>query len=188
VLVAIVGGANVYIVAATAGDIVDLEQAPRKPAAIVLGNLVFPDGRVSVDLQPRVETALALYRAGKVERIFLSGLAIPAQGYDEAAEMATWLAQRGVPRAALILDREGYRTVATMANAARNGVTDALICTQGYHLPRSVFIARRAGIRAIGVRPQAPLGWARMLRALSREAPARTEALVEVWLRGVRTD
>lgn len=187
-LVVIVGGANLYIVAATAADIVGVAEAPRRPVAIVLGNLVYPNGHVSMDLRPRVQTALELYQAGKVERIFLSGLAIPSQSYDEPAEMATWLERRGVPRSAMILDREGYRTVATMANAARNGLVDALICTQPYHLPRAVYIARHAGIRALGVTPAIPLPLRTTLHALTREAPARTEAIVEVALRGVRTD
>jgi SanA protein len=188
VLVAVVGGTNVYMVAATSGDIVGVPEAPKKPVAIVLGNFVFPDGRLSTDLLPRVQTALELYEAGKVERIFLSGLAMSAQRYDEAAAMAAWLELRGVPRSALILDREGYRTMATMANAARNGLLDALVCTQPYHLPRAVYIARRAGIRAIGVTPTTPLSLRTTARALMREAPARTEALVEVALRGVRPD
>lgn len=186
VLVVSLTAANVYMVAVTSSDIVGLAEAPRRPVAIVLGNLVFPRGGVSQDLRPRVETALELFRAGKVERIFLSGLTIQSQDYDEAAEMATWLERRGVPRAAMILDREGYRTAATMANAARNGFVDALICTQNYHLPRAVYIARHAGIRAIGVAPAARMGVGRLLRALWREAPARTEALVEIALRGVR--
>lgn len=185
VLVVSLTAANVYMVGVTSSDIVSVAEAPRRPVAIVLGNLVFPGGGVSLDLEPRVKTALELFRAGKVERIFLSGLAIPAQRYDESAEMATWLAHRGVPRTALILDREGYRTAATMANAARNGVRDALICTQAYHLPRAVYMAQHAGIRATGVVPSAPLGLGRTLRALWREAPARTEALIEIALRGV---
>jgi SanA protein len=187
-LVLIVGGANIYIVAATSADIVGVVEAPRRPVAIVLGNLVYPNGHVSVDLRPRVQTALELYQAGKVERLFLSGLATPVKGYDEPAEMATWLERRGVPRSAMILDREGYRTVATMANAARNGVVDALICTQPYHLPRAVYIARHAGIRALGVTPANPLPLRSRLHALLREAPARTESLAEIAFRGVRAD
>lgn len=180
--------ANVYIVRVTAADIVPLAEAPHRAVAIVLGNRVYPDGRLSTDLHSRVETARALYQAGKVERIFLSGAAAPATGYDEPAEMATWLERHGVPRSALILDAEGYRTAATMENAARLGLRDVLVCTQDYHMPRALYFARHAGLRAKGVPPAAPLGVLQTAVVLLREAPARTEALFEVALRGRRAE
>jgi SanA protein len=189
VLSVVVAIANVYILGSTAADVVEtIAEAPRRPVAIVLGNQVFPGGHVSPDLHGRIETALELFRAGKVERIFLSGAVWPVRRYDEPAEMATWLVRHGVPREALILDREGYRTAATMANAARRDLRDVLICTQAYHLPRALYFARAAGLRATGVVPPNPLGTLGILRALLREIPARTEALIEVAVRGVRSD
>jgi len=86
-----------------------------------------------------------------------------------------------------VIDPHGYRTAATMADAAAMGVRSALIATQPYHLPRSVYLALHAGIDAIGVPARTgdgglPDRW----HASLRELLARAEIVVEVALRGVR--
>jgi SanA protein len=182
---------NVYVLRTTAPDIVDgVEQAPARSTAIVLGNTVFPGGVLSRWLAERVEVSLELYRAGKVKRIIVSGAYHPEIDYDEPGAMSAWLQRRGVPGDAIVLDRRGHRTAATMASAAALGVREALICTDAYHLPRSLYFARHAGIRAIGV-PSVeakPVRLIRSVRAHTREWLARAEATVEVAVRGVKAD
>ena len=46
---------------------------PHAQAAIVLGAFVQPNGFMSRELADRVQTALQLWRAGKVDRIIVSG-------------------------------------------------------------------------------------------------------------------
>ena len=100
--------------------------------------------------------------------------------------MAGWLERRGVPRAALILDRGGYRTAATMADAAAQGFREALVCTQRYHLPRALYLARHAGIAAKGVAAgEAPATLFDRLHSFVRESLARAETVGEVAARGV---
>jgi vancomycin permeability regulator SanA len=185
-----VGAGNAYLFATTAKDIVDtVAAAPSRPVAIVLGNSVWPGGVLSWGLAARVRVALALYEAGKVQRLFLSGAFRTSDGYDEPGAMAAWLEKRGVPRTAMVLDRLGHRTAATMANAAAQGFFDALICTQSSHMPRALYFARHAGIRATGVRGLDPTGLSfDRGRGILREALARPEAVVEVALRGVSAD
>ena len=73
--------------------------------------------------------------------------------------MAAWLEARGVTRAD-VAGPGGHRTAATMADAAAVGARSALVVTQGYHLPRSLYLARRAGIDAVGVpAPERRDGW-----------------------------
>jgi SanA protein len=162
-----------------------VEAAPVRPYVIVLGNRVFPGGIPSPELGARLKTALALYRAGRAARVVVSGLARP--DYDEPSVMQAWLVARGVPVEAIVVDLGGHRTAATMANAASVGVRSALIATQDYHLPRALYLARRAGIDAMGVAaPRTGNDLYRTLRVGLREAAARTETLVEVALRGVK--
>lgn len=99
--------------------------------------------------------------------------------------MAVWLERHGVPKDAIVIDPVGRRTAATMANAAALGIRSALIATQGYHLPRSLYLARGAGIDAVGV-PATPAG--RYFMTTIRESLARAEIVIEVALRGVRGD
>src|SRR4029079_2883720 len=101
--------------------------------------------------------------------------------------MAAWLEGKGVPRDAIVIDPHGYRTAATMANAAARGIRSALVATQAYHLPRSLYLARHAGIDAIGTPAPSASGPATLRwHARLREMLARAEIVIEVALRGVR--
>jgi SanA protein len=120
------------------------------PIAIVPGASVHRDGTPSPQLEDRLMAALALVSARRVERILVSGARDGA--YDEAGPMRRWLIQRGVRPSIVIDDHAGFRTLDTMERAARVfSVTHAVVCTQQYHLPRAVFLARRAGIDAVGL-------------------------------------
>lgn len=128
-----------------------LETVPPRTVAIVPGARVWRDGTPSPPLQDRLQTALDLYRAGRVRKVLVSG-DHHAPEYDEVNAMWRWLRERGVPPEDLFLDHAGLRTLDTMERARRVFlVEDAVVCTQAFHLPRSVFLARRAGIDAVGL-------------------------------------
>ena len=66
-VVAYVAAANVYLIAAArSATLPDVDSAPVRPYAIVLGNRVFPDGTPCDELESRLATARALYAAGRV--------------------------------------------------------------------------------------------------------------------------
>ncbi|HVZ71654.1 MAG TPA: YdcF family protein [Polyangia bacterium] len=188
VVAALVTAGNVYeIRSARSQTISTVAEAPRADVAIVLGNLVFPSGAVSAELAARLKVALDLYRTHKVGKIYVSGAYRPEEFYDEPSAMAAWLRRRGVPDADVALDRGGYRTAATMADAYAEGIRDAILCTQAYHLPRALFLARHIGLHATGVpADHKPLDTVEMLRPIVREGIARPESVLEVFLRGVR--
>jgi SanA protein len=128
-----------------------LAEVPARTVAIVPGAQVWPGGRPSSVLEDRLAAALALYRAGKVQRILVSGDHARSD-YDEVTPMRDWLRARGVPADAVIEDHAGLRTLDTMQRAARVfGVRDAVVCTQAFHLPRALYLARNAGIDAVGL-------------------------------------
>jgi vancomycin permeability regulator SanA len=181
-----VAGANAFlIVRARPATVSGVEAAPVRPYAIVLGNRVFPGDVPCVELASRLQTALALYRAGRAPKIIVSGMARGT--YNEPRAMAAWLEARGVKPADVIADPGGHRTAATMADASALGARAALVVTQAYHLPRSLYLARHAGIDAVGV-PAAELrsGWMDSLHVFSRETAARAEIVLEVAFRGVK--
>lgn len=151
---------------------------PPRYVAIVLGARVRPDGTPSHALTDRLTAALALYQSGKVRRILVTG-DHGASSYNEVRAMARWLHARGVPWEDLFLDHAGFRTLDSMQRAARVfEVRDAIICTQGFHLARSIYLARAAGIDAIGVIAPAQ-HYSSPPNAHARELVARVGAVVD---------
>ncbi len=185
---ALVAAANGYVLATTGGEIApSAGLAPVRDYAMVLGNRVFPGGVPSRELAARLEMGLHLYRAGHAGKIIVSGLS--RQDYDEPRAMAAWLEARGIPSSALVLDLGGYRTAASMADAMAIGAHELLIVSQDYHLPRALYLADRAGLRAVGVAaPNTRKTRFERTRTAIRELLARAEAVVEVALRGARGD
>ncbi len=119
--------------------------APVRPVAIVFGAA----GDI---LEDRVSTGVALYKAGKVKKLLMTG-DNSRDGYNEPQAMKDQALAEGVPAQDIVLDYAGFRTYDSLYRAhAIFGVTSALLVTQRYHLPRALFLARRLGIDdAIGV-------------------------------------
>ena len=118
--------------------------------AVVFGNTVDADGQPSPRLRARLGTALALYRAGTVRRVMVSGGVEQPGGRDEARAMAAWLEARGVPPAALIEDPGGTDTLETARHAAALAGNGGVVAvTQWFHLPRAMLALRGFGIRDV---------------------------------------
>ena len=167
-----------YIELATRRQIVSPEAAPAVPWGIVFGAGLAPGGEPSPILAERLETALLLWRTGRVERLLLTGNADPY--HDEIRSMRRYLTKGGVPDRAISVDLEGVSTFDSCWRARGVfGIQRAILVTQAFHLPRAVFLARAAGIDAVGVRA----GGGRW-RALYvwRELLARPLAVVDAWV------
>ncbi|MGD1903869.1 MAG: vancomycin high temperature exclusion protein [Geitlerinemataceae cyanobacterium] len=123
---------------------------PAQPVAIVFGAGVYADGTPTPMLADRVRAGIALYQAGKVERLLMSGdNRVPE--YNEVAAMQNFAIARGVPAEAIAVDRFGLNTFATCDRARREfGIDRATLVTQNYHLPRAVYLCRALGIDAVG--------------------------------------
>jgi vancomycin permeability regulator SanA len=155
-------------------------QVTSRVVAIVPGADVHR-GRPVGTLERRLETAVGLYRAGRVRTILISGNDTPAS--PEVTAMHTWLRERDVPEPDIWADPSGSRTRETMRNAAETfNVTSAVICTQAAYVDRAVFLARQAGIDAVGV--GVPSAASRSVRGRSVEAIKTTVAFLESYLRG----
>jgi SanA protein len=177
--------ANARVISGARGRIVTVESAPARPVVIVPGNLVGRTGHPSPELAERLETALALYRSGRAGKILVSGL---TRGrYDESHAMAVWLGEHGVPAGDVIVDPGGHRTAATIADSVTLGVRSALIATQRYHLPRSIYLAQEVGMELLGVPAHRGRNtFSAELLTRVREVLARAEVVLEVAWRGVR--
>lgn len=180
--VLVVGGANAVVLLG-GGDAVAAGQersAPHAQVALVLGALVYDDGRPSPMLRDRIAAGAALYRAGKVDRVLVSGDHGRTE-YDEVNVMRRELIRAGVPARDVFTDHAGFDTLNSVVRARKVfQVRSALIVSQGFHLPRAVWLAERAGLEAHGVAADVGGYGGQGRRGALREIVARTKAAADV--------
>ncbi len=109
-------------------------------AIVIFGAAVRPDGRASPSLGRRVRYGLAAARAAPDDLIFCSG-GIGRFGPSEASVMAGLLIEAGIDPARIALDVESRDTLQNVIAAARfvvsQGLEGAVVCTDGFHVPRA---------------------------------------------------
>lgn len=159
------------------GHVYSAEAVPSAPVAIVLGAGLRPDGTPTSFLEARLAVAAALYQEGKVDALLVSGDHGTVE-HDEVGAMTTWLVDHGVPAEQVVADHAGFDTYDSCQRAHRIfGVDEAIVVTQGFHVPRAVFLCRQAGIETAGVGAAAPGGGNRL--STVREVPASLKAVVD---------
>jgi SanA protein len=162
------------------GRIFSLEdEVPKHKVGLVLGALVFPNGRLSKMLQDRVDAGIDLYKRGVVEKLLMSGDNRTAH-YNEVTAMRNYAIEHGVPSDDVVRDFAGFRTYDSIYRAKELwGLNDMIIISQKFHLPRSLFIAQKLGIDAIGVYA-VDNPYRALARAELREKAARVVAWIDV--------
>lgn len=129
----------------------EVKESPSRRVAIVFGAGLRRDGTPTAILRDRVETAADLYFIGKVEKILMSG-DNRFDNYNEPEAMRQYALSLGVPAEAIAMDYAGRRTYDTCYRArVIFGVEDALLVSQGFHLPRALFLCNTLGLEADGV-------------------------------------
>ncbi|HEX9616857.1 MAG TPA: ElyC/SanA/YdcF family protein [Anaerolineales bacterium] len=159
----------------------DISDAPPQQVAIVFGAGLRWDGSPSPVLRDRVDTAAQLYFSGKVEKLLMSG-DNRWEDYNEPAAMQAYALSLGIPAEDIVLDYAGRRTYDTCYRARHIfKVESAALVTQGFHLPRALYLCNTMGLTSIGVsadqrnyRQRATLFWN------LRETAATLVALWEV--------
>lgn len=143
----LIWGLNIYILQSTNSRTFNsLETLPAAHTVIILGASVYSDGSLSPILQDRVDTGLKLYRNGKAKRFLLSG-DNRSEDYDEVNAMRNYLIDLGVPAAHIFIDPAGIDTYDSMYRSnAIFEVPSAIVVTQKFHLPRTLFIAKNLGL------------------------------------------
>lgn len=144
-------GLSLFVEQRYSDRIVPRKEAPRRRVGLVFGAGLAPGQAPGVVLAERLDAAIALYKAGRVEKLLMSG-DNSDRFHDETTAMRRYAADRGVPLEDLIGDYMGLSTYDSCVRARRIfGVEDALLVTQRFHLPRALYIANAVGIDAYGV-------------------------------------
>ncbi|MGN6201456.1 MAG: SanA/YdcF family protein [Solirubrobacterales bacterium] len=181
-LTLLIAAVNTYVLLDGEDSTSSIADVPRTEVAIVPGALVQPNGKMSGMLGDRVEQAVRLWRAGKVEKILVSG-DHGSWKYDEPDTMRMALVNCGVPPRDVFEDHAGFDTWQTMVRARSIfGVRHAVVVTQGFHMPRALFLADHAGIDATGLTSDLHVYGYQLHKSEVREVLSRVKAVGDVTL------
>jgi SanA protein len=182
VLGLVVAAANVYVLLEGDDSTSSIADVPRTEVAIVPGALVQADGKMSAMLGDRVAQASRLWHAGKVKKILVSG-DHGTWKYDEPDTMREALVRDGVAPRDIFEDHAGFDTWATMVRARSIfGIRHAVVVTQGFHMPRALYLADSAGIDATGLTADLHHWGYQGRKSEVREVLSRVKAVADVTL------
>ena len=129
----------------------NINDVPTMQTALLLGtNPKTRDGkRPSSFYLARINATAELYKHGKFRQLIISG--DKREGYDEPQTMRHDLIERGVPDSIIMMDGQGYRTLLSLRNSKQYfGIHDMIIISQKWHNERSIFLADKMNIKAVG--------------------------------------
>ncbi len=116
-------------------------------AIVVLGSPPRPDGRPTLVLGERVAAACELFARGVAPLVCVTGGGLA--GRNEADAMAAAARARGIPDAALLLERRATNTLENARLCApllrARGVRSLWVVTQPFHTRRAAYCFRRQG-------------------------------------------
>jgi len=159
-----------------------VENVPVNDVALVLGTgKMTARGNLNLHFKQRIDAAAALYRAGKVRHLLVSG-DNHIKGYDEPSDMRDALLATGVPDSAITRDYAGFRTLDSVVRAKQVfGLSRCTIVTQEFHCPRALWVAQRRGLNAVAfAAPDVQMrGWSARVKA--REYLARAWCALDLY-------
>ena len=127
------------------------EEFPAQAIAIVFGAGIWQDGTPTPMLADRVQGAINLYNIGNIQKILMTG-DNSTPNYNEVKAMQEYAINRGVSVEDITLDDAGFSTYESCYRAKEIfGITQAVLVTQNYHLPRAVYICRHLGVDVVGL-------------------------------------
>ncbi len=118
-------------------------------AAIVLGAAVWGE-RPSPVFQERINHAIDLYEAGRVEKIIFTGGQDGDGRVAEAVAAKQYASEHGVAASDILLETKSQITLENLVNAqavaAENGLTTFIIVSDPLHMKRSMLMAEDLGM------------------------------------------
>ena len=192
-------GASAYVTQSVSGEIAGTDSGEGVSAEVVktcksidpqcilvLGCAVWVDNQPSPMLRDRLDTAIALYKAGAAPKLLLSGDNSIAE-YSEPECMLQYTLAQGVPPEDVFLDYAGFSTYESVYRSHAVFRADRLIVvTQKYHLFRALKACNALGIDTLGVASNQQKYAGRQYRE-AREVLARCKDLVKGWIKAKPT-
>ncbi len=174
---------NFLVVSASKDKLfVDVKDVPHNKVGMVLGtSYLLANGRPNYYFVYRIRAAAALYHAGKVDYLLLSGDNGRVDN-NEPMDMKRLLIEEGVPANRIYLDYAGFRTLDSVVRSKEVfGQAQMTIISQKFHNERALFLAEQNGIDAVAFNAK-NIGVKYGKKVLLREAFARVKAVLDVYL------
>jgi SanA protein len=171
-----------YLVVSQASDKIYTEasETPVRKVGLLLGTGKFVGGGwVNLFYKHRIEAAVALYNAGRINYILISG-DNSREGYNEPTSMKEDLMAAGIPENAIYLDYAGFRTLDSIVRCKEIfGETDITVISQQFHNERAIYLAESNGMKAIGYNAT-DISGRYGLKTHLREYLARTKMFLDI--------
>ncbi|MCT4586509.1 MAG: YdcF family protein [Carboxylicivirga sp.] len=127
------------------------QQIPHNKVGLLLGTgKMLSNGYVNLYYRYRIDAAVQLFKAGKVDYLLVSG-DNSRKSYDEPSTIKADLIEKGVPAERIYLDYAGFRTLDSVVRCkAIFGQKSITVISQQFHNERAIYIAKNKGIDAVG--------------------------------------
>lgn len=129
----------------------DIKKVGNYEYGIVFGAGVKATGEPHIMLRDRLIAASNLYKEDKIDKILVSG-DNQQKDYNEPQAMYNYLVEElDVPSEIIYKDPYGLRSYDSCIRAKHiYGIDRALLITQGYHLPRTIYLCEKLGVQSTG--------------------------------------
>jgi SanA protein len=157
-----------------------VDEIEHNKVGLVLGTSKYlSTGSINLYYKSRIEAAEALYKAGKIDFILISG-DNSTKSYDEPSTFKLDLIDRGIPENKIYLDYAGFRTLDSVVRSKKIfGQTKLTFISQKFHNERALFLAKQKGIEAVGYNAKdVPISYGRTTQI--RELLARVKMMVDL--------
>ena len=159
----------------------DLNLVPACEVGLLLGtNPYLKNGLPNKYFLYRIEAAVQLYEAKKIQYILVSG-DNHRNDYNEPEEMKKALIKKGIPESSILMDYAGFRTLDSVVRAKTVfGKERFMIISQRFHNERALYLAEYNHIEAVGFNAQDVTAYYG-LKTRVREYLARLKLFIDLW-------
>jgi len=160
----------------------NFDKLPKNKVGLVLGTVkILKNGRINHYYKYRLQTAVELYKSGKIQYLLLSGDNRTAD-YNEPKDMHDDLLRMGIPDNVMYLDHAGFRTLDSVVRCKEVfGQQQFTIVSQKFHNERALFIARKKGLDAVAANART-VGMRYSVKVQIRELLARVKMLLDLYI------
>lgn len=158
----------------------DVALIPHRKVGLLLGCSKYATNGLSMFYRYRLDAAVELFKARKIDYILVSGDNRTLQ-YNEPKWMHDDLVARGIPSKKIFLDYAGLRTLDSVVRCSRVfGENKITVISQQFHNQRAIFIANHWNMDAVGYNAKNVSG-SLGFQVLLREKLARVAMMIDLW-------